>query len=168
MSDFQTSGFHIIPLNLPAKWLEFVLSEQWVELDKLLNEDINEEGGLLRATAEELLFKIYKSFRAKYETMLSVRLGPQDEDQEGIWHDDSSRHMAFSLSLNTEPRIIKGGELSLRPKPYKGVEEKVIETQPYGNLVAFLTGQRSFEHKVSRVTNGKRVVFVIWATLQEV
>lgn len=98
------------------------------------------------------------------ELMLSLREGPQDIDQEGIWHDDGSRDLIFSLSLSQESEIIVGGELFLRRKSNKEAVIKV-KPAPFGTIFLFNTGKRGWEHKVSRVTIGNRLVLVGWLTI---
>ncbi|MCR9205300.1 MAG: 2OG-Fe(II) oxygenase [Halobacteriovoraceae bacterium] len=108
------------------------------------------------------------SFRDRpfdFELMLSLRAGPQDEDQEGIWHDDSSRDLIFSLSLTESFETIEGGELSLRKLDQK---DQIIQisTQSFGTLLFFPSGNGGWEHKISRVKAGNRLVLVGWLTFR--
>ena len=98
--------------------------------------------------------------------MLAVRQGPEDEELEGIWHDDSSRSVAISLSLNSNPEDIQGGQLLMRR--FENKEEVLtIAPRPMGAGHIFATGQQGWEHKTCRVTYGNRLILVLWISLED-
>lgn len=94
------------------------------------------------------------------EHIIAIREAPGDED--GIWHDDGSRILGFSLSLTLNPQAIEGGELRFRPK---GTSDFLsFTTRPLGQMLLFKTGIYGFEHMVSAVTKGQRVVIAGWCS----
>ncbi len=156
----KNEGFLSLPLQLPDSWQNYVGAEDYDSLYREAEDAIRVEGFINKAL-KPLLKEIFIESEPEWELMLAKRLGPQDEDEEGIWHDDGSRRLAISLSLNKNPQSISGGELLLRQKdnPQK---IKTLETQGWGTLLVFATGQWGWEHKVTRVTTGNRLVLVAW------
>jgi len=129
----------------------FVKEQNWEKLDQSFHK-LMEKGGTLRSKLLE-----YHDFE-HFELMLAVR---DSSVEEGIWHDDGSRSFAFTLSLTLEHLKVQGGSLLFRKK---GEPEQLTElpTQEFGALTLFLTGQYGYEHKVSAMSSGKRVVLVGW------
>jgi hypothetical protein len=148
------TGFKKVILNLPQVVINSVKSKNWADLDR---EAFNlcRKGGLIFKELEKI-----HEFET-IEHLINVRQGPDDED--GIWHDDGSRFIAFSLSLNFSPTDIKGGELFLRKK---GDKNKMVTLNPlpFGEMIIFLTGQYHFEHKVGRVGHGERICLAGWCS----
>lgn len=139
------------PLEENVKTL--LLEKNWKELDQYFL-DLSKPGGLLRNFFNEFLD--YE----KLEHIIAIRTAPEDED--GIWHDDGSRFLGFSLSLNLFPEAIQGGELLFR---LKGKKEVVIFTpRPYGTMIIFLSGLFGYEHKVTAVTKNERIVIAGWCS----
>lgn len=101
---------------------------------------------------------INESFIIKKTEFITPLRTPPDED--GIWHDDGSREMAFSIGLNLQPKNIEGGKFLFREK---GTEE-YLEFPPlaWGQLLIFATGTDGFEHRVLKVTKGQRLVIAGW------
>ena len=96
----------------------------------------------------------------KLEHIIAIRSAPDDED--GIWHDDGSRLLGFSLSLNLNPTEIKGGVLSFRAKGT--IQSTNFPPLEYGQIVLFLSGTAGFEHMVSAVTQKTRIVIAGWCS----
>lgn len=144
-------GFCIVDFPLAPKVLEMLQNENWKALDDYFLE-ISTPGGLLRTFLEDFL-----DFQT-LEHIIAIRSAPDDED--GIWHDDGSRFLGFSLSLNLNPQAIVGGELLFKKKDNPHTE--IIKPLPYGQMILFLSGIYGYEHMVSAVTKNKRVVIAGW------
>jgi Rps23 Pro-64 3,4-dihydroxylase Tpa1-like proline 4-hydroxylase len=150
------------PLLLQQGWLKFS-----IELPKAIEQNVKEQdydqldaevaklldgNGLLGQKLSELL-NIEKT-----EFILTLRQPPDDED--GIWHDDGSRELAFSLGLNLEVQQIIGGELELRQK--KGDLSYQFSPLAWGEVLVFLTGIHGWEHRVLRVLQNRRLHAAGW------
>ena len=96
----------------------------------------------------------------KLEHIIALRSAPDDED--GIWHDDGSRILGFSLSLNLNPSEIEGGVLSFRPKG-SSLSTDFMPLE-FAQIVLFLSGTAGFEHMVSAVTKNTRLVIAGWCS----
>lgn len=131
---------------------DFVVKKDWKALDQLAKSWLEPQGPLF-----ELLQK-YCEFQ-QVEHILALRQAPDDE---GIWHDDGSRKLAFSLSLTLDNSSVEGGELSIRAK--SSDEISTLTCRPYGELVLFNTGKDGFEHKISAVRAGQRLVLAGWCS----
>lgn len=109
------------------------------------------------------LFKFLKTFHEfeSIEFILSVRDADDEYQEDGIWHDDGSRLFSFSLSLTTEP--VEGGELGVRR--VGDASFHAVKTPDFGQMILFLTGHYGFEHKIHRVTKGRRVMVVGWCSV---
>lgn len=130
-----------------------LLEKDWKKLDQYFLE-ISKPNGQLRNFLNEFL---------DYETLehiISIRSAPGDED--GIWHDDGSRFLGFSLSLNLNPELIEGGNLYFRKK--ESIESEIFSPRPYGTMILFLSGLSGYEHMVSAVTKGERIVVAGWCS----
>lgn len=145
-------GYHITHLPLPPSAEALALAGDWPGLDRVMREAIDER--LMP------LLKTHKKFE-RIEHMLALRDGSDPEEEDGIWHDDGSRVLAFSWSLNFFGTLT-GGTLGIRPR---GTTHE-IELGPFepGTLIIFQTGVDGFEHRTSRVTHGKRLVCAGWCS----
>ncbi len=145
-------GHIITHLALPESAEALALAGDWPALDKVMREAIDQR--LMP------LLQTHKQFD-RIEHMLALRDGGDPEEEDGIWHDDGSRVLAFSWSLNFfgQPG---GGTLGIRPR---GTTNE-IELGPFdpGTLIIFQTGIDGFEHRTSRVTHGKRLVCAGWCS----
>jgi len=130
-----------------------LLEKKWKELDQYFLQ-ISKPGGQLRH-----FFNDYLDYE-KLEHIIAIRTAPDDED--GIWHDDGSRFLGFSLSLNLHPETIEGGNLSFKKKEEK--DGVVFPPRPYGTIIIFLSGLSGYEHMVSAVTKGERIVIAGWCS----
>ncbi|MBH47789.1 MAG: hypothetical protein CME71_06425 [Halobacteriovorax sp.] len=146
-------GHILLNLKLSESELALVRGRDWQSLDQVAKHWLNPGGKLWSLLAEHARF-------TSVEHILALRSGPDDD--EGIWHDDGSRLLAFSLSLTLKHESVHGGEISIRPKGSS--EAYVLTCQPLGTLVIFNTGQDNFEHRVSAVKAGERLVLAGWCT----
>lgn len=146
-----TKGFELFDVALPLEAEALAKSESWPALDQLMKEAVEE-------SIRPLLIK-YKKFDF-IEHMLAIRKGDDPEEEDGIWHDDSSRVLAFSWSLNFWG-LPTGGTLGIRE-----FGKREIELGPYppGKLIVFNTGIDGFEHRTSRVLQGRRLVCAGWCS----
>ncbi len=153
-ADLLKKGFVETTFPLEEKVKTLLLEKKWKELDQYFL-DISRLDGSLRHFFNDFL---------DYDTLehiIAIRSAPEDED--GIWHDDGSRLLGFSLSLNLFPENIQGGELLFR---LKGDKEAVIfSPRPYGTMIIFLSGLSGYEHKVTAVTENERIVIAGWCSL---
>lgn len=152
-SDLLNNGYIKTQFPLEADVKTLVLEKRWRELDEHFLA-LSRPGGSLRD-----FLNLYLEYE-KLEHIIALRSAPDDE--EGIWHDDGSRFLGFSLSLNLSPSEIAGGELLFKKKEEK--EGVVFPAQPWGTIVLFLSGIFGYEHKVTAVTKGERLVIAGWCS----
>lgn len=150
-SKLKEAGFIIENFPMENCVLDYVQNENWKALDDYFLA-ISKPNGLLRAFLDSYL--TYQTL----EHIIAIRSAPDDED--GIWHDDGSRFLGFSLSLNLEPSLISGGDLRFKKKDNPHIE--IITPRPYGQIILFLSGIYGYEHMVSAVTKSKRMVIAGW------
>ena len=152
MKEFLRNGFEIQDFPLPTSVIISLRSQNWNDLDAQMGQLVSSEGALFHFLSS------YKEFES-IEHIVAIRKAPDDE---GIWHDDGSRKLAFSLSLTEFPSEVEGGSLYFRKK---GVEESLeIKPQALGKLIVFQTGQDGYEHRVGAVVKGQRVICAGWCT----
>ena len=149
--ELQNIGFTIVDFPLESVILEWLKNEDWKNLDDYFLAISKPDGLLNNFLAEFLDFQTL-------EHIIAIRSAPDDED--GIWHDDGSRFLGFSLSLNINPETISGGNLLFKKKidPLPNT----FPPQPMGKMIIFLSGIYGYEHMVSSVTSGKRIVIAGW------
>lgn len=155
IKDQELENNHIIERQFPLneEIISLLKAENWRELDQYFLK-AEKPGGVLFDFLKPLL-----DFES-IEHIIAIRSAPEDED--GIWHDDGSRILGFSLSLTQNHAQTVGGELRFRPKGLP--EYHKIATRPMGTILIFKTGIYGFEHMVSAVTEGKRVVIAGWCS----
>jgi hypothetical protein len=149
---------HIIERGFPlnSEILEALENKDWKKIDQIFL-DAEKPGGFLFHFMQEFL-----DFET-IEHIIAIRSAPGDED--GIWHDDGSRILGFSLSLTQNHEEVIGGELRFRPKNQKDRKDfQSFSTRPLGRILLFKTGIYGFEHMVSEVKNGQRVVIAGWCS----
>ena len=136
-------GYLVQQFSLPSKTRTLVLAQNWPVLDAYMRELVAPDGELFKILSQHAQFKTI-------EHMLAMRDGASADEEDGIWHDDGSRVLAFSLSLNYFG-LPQGGALEIRPKG-----QAVQSLGPYGpgTLVIFRTGVDGFEHRTCKVTAG--------------
>lgn len=147
------SGFLLTQFPVAPIVMDWVTKQEWDKLDQYFL-DISRPDGVLRNFLLDFLDFTH------LEHIISIRRSPDDED--GIWHDDGSRFMGFSLSLNINPPNIHGGELRFRKKESSASE--IFPPLAYGDIVLFLSGIYGYEHMVSAVTKGERIVIAGWCS----
>lgn len=151
-------------LELPLSWRNYVSKQDWDSLYEACLSALK-DGQCLSNVLKSLTLESFQTETFDYEIMLALRTGPQDEEEEGIWHDDGSRDFALSISLNPEPHTIDGGEVYVRQKQAPEVVSS-LENLPWGHFWVFPTGKYGWDHRTSRVNSGNRLVLVIWVTLK--
>jgi hypothetical protein len=154
-SSLLKTGLILKTFPLVDQVMAHVQNEDWIGLDKEIK-NLTHNGGEL--------FKFlhhYHDFN-EIEFIISIRDAENEWEEDGIWHDDGSRVLAFSLSLSIHSNQIQGGRLGIRRKGEERAEE--IPTPEYGTLIIFLTGVYGFEHKIHQVTKGKRIIIAGWCS----
>jgi len=147
----RQQGWLKFAIKLPSTIEQNVRAQNYELLDREVAK-LLDSGGELRLIFNEFLVI------EKTEFILTLRQPPDDED--GIWHDDGSRELAFSLGLNLEPQKIIGGELELRHK--KGDLGYQFSPLSWGEVLVFLTGVHGWEHRVLRVHHHHRLHAAGW------
>jgi hypothetical protein len=148
-------GYHLKKIPLDSSLRGLVQQENWNEVDQCFSK-LTVPGGMIFTMLQE-----FHSF-SKIETMISIRDGKNEWEEDGIWHDDGSRVFAFSLSITINPQEIEGGALELRRKNETHFE--LIATPEFGTAILFLTGIHGFEHRTRQVIKGKRMMLVGWCS----
>lgn len=146
-------GFVAVDFPIDASILNWLQQENWKELDQYFL-DISKNNGLLRTFLADFL-----DFET-LEHIIAIRRAPEDED--GIWYDDGSRFLGFSLSLNRDPARIEGGNLLFKRKD--SLDSEIFPPQPLGKMIIFLSGIYGYEHMVSAVSFGERIVIAGWCS----
>lgn len=159
-NDLRTNGYIKTRIELPEDWLKLVRSENWEQLDKEVQLFTSVESSIVESPLTSLL-KSFCEFES-IEFIISIRDAKNEWEEDGIWHDDGSRKLAFSLSLTENSEQVSGGVLEIRKKG----NEIGIEIPPfaYGEVVVFLTGTSGFEHKINQVTKGRRIIIAGWCS----
>lgn len=147
-------------IELPSHWREYCLNKDYDSLDRIAKLSL-QQNEFLYLKIKSMAKSFFEKSEMSFEHILSLRIGPQDEELDGIWHDDGTRHLAFSLSLNLDYQSIVGGDLLMRKKESPDQILK-IKPRPFGTLTVFCTGMDGWEHKTSLVTNGTRLVLAGW------
>lgn len=148
-------GFKLETFSLPPELRNSVEKDDWNSVDATFHKLTASDGELFK------FLRQYHEFQA-IEFIISIRDSQNDWEEDGIWHDDGSRVFAFSLSLSVDHENIEGGKLGLRKKGEESFTE--IPTPAYGDIILFLTGIHGFEHKIHRVTKGRRVIIAGWCS----
>lgn len=148
-TEYFTKGHNSQKWSVPSTWIEAIRERNWSQLDSLAASSLTLDGEL---------FEIISKFCSinKTEYLISLRESP---DEAGIWHDDGSRDLAFSLALSLAP--FEGMGLSLREK---NQPDTAISLGPreFGTLTCFLTGSNQYEHRTEEVLSGERLVLAGW------
>ncbi len=155
-------GYFLDPLELRPSIREAVVARDWNYLDRLIRIETLPGGAIFDRLSN------YHRF-SEIEFIISIRSSELEPDEDGIWHDDGSRVLAFSLSLTLNPEAVVGGRLEIRRRDgTTGVAGRApsgpIPTPAYGTMIVFATGVWGFEHKINRVSEGERVIIAGWCT----
>src|SRR5256885_1969036 len=121
-------------MELPVEIRQAIEKRDWVRVDQLIQKETQPGGAIF----EEL--QKYAEF-TQIEFIISIRSSLQEPDEDGIWHDDGSRVLAFSLSLTLDADAVEGGRLEMRKRTREGVSEVLhsIPTPPFGTAIIFAT-----------------------------
>ena len=140
-------------MTLPTGLKELIETENYEQLDGTIRDLTSPHGEI---------FKTLRQFRefSEIEFILSLRAAKNEWEEDGIWHDDGSRCLAFSLSL-TEQRP-QGGVLEIRKKGSQ-ISHK-IPTPAFGEMIVFSTGVDGYEHKINKVQEGHRLIAAGWCS----
>lgn len=155
LEKLQDAGFFLKPLVLPDAVCTHVRARDWKTLDEAIGRETRTGGVIFEALRPHARF-------SEIEFIISIRSSHEFPDDDGIWHDDGSRVLAFSLSLTENPEAIEGGRLEVRKKGKESALE--IPTPPFGTMIVFATGVWGFEHKIGRVARGERIIIAGWCT----
>lgn len=152
----NNSALVIKKVVLPDTIKQAVLDQNWNNLDEEFSKLITRDGQF----SKEL--KYFFPELNEVEFIISLRDSKNDYEEDGIWHDDGSRILAFSLGLNIDTTSIEGGNLLVRKK---GEENSIIIPPPkFGECIFFKTGVWGYEHKICAVTKGYRLIIAGWCT----
>jgi hypothetical protein len=146
------NGFAQIKLVLPDEIKQNIRLQNWNNLDRILKIATSPDGFLHQQ------LQLYISIKS-IEFIIAIRSAPDDED--GIWHDDGSRQLAFTLSLVEDLKQLEGGILQLRQKSARE-HITLIPTPAYGTLTIIKTGHEGYEHCVTKVSRGTRIICAGW------
>jgi len=152
-----TQGFLITTIEVPPLVREKLLERNWPGLDQAIARETL-PGGVIFSKLQN-----YAKF-SQIEFIISIRSSFEEPDEDGIWHDDGSRVLAFSLSLTLNPSEIEGGCLEIRRRGEDFPKTETLPTPPYGSMIVFATGHLGFEHKINRVIRGERIIIAGWCT----
>jgi hypothetical protein len=153
-----SNGHFLKSVALPPAIREHVTNRNWNALDEAIRAETLSGGSIYERLRD------FRTF-SEIEFIISIRSSREQDDEDGIWHDDGSRVLAFSLSLTLNHEEIEGGRLEMRRRtsaPDSAVA--VIPTPPYGTMIVFATGYEGFEHKICRVIQGERIIIAGWCT----
>lgn len=153
-NDLLSIGYFFSKVELPAIWKEYINNEEWNILDNSVEK-------YLKESDLSKLLSTYCDYQ-NIEFIISIRDAKNEWEEDGIWHDDGSRKLAFSLSLNQDFKNIKGGVLEIRKKGTKHSQK--IPSFEWARVVIFATGELGFEHKINKVTHGKRIIIAGWCS----
>ncbi|WP_372654834.1 2OG-Fe(II) oxygenase [Halobacteriovorax sp.] len=154
-SELLERGFVKLHLEFPEDFRDAVTNCNWEKVDALIFDYLKPKNILGH------LISSYQQFNYT-EHIIAIRDALTDED--GIWHDDGSRDIAFTWSLNDDCTL-EGGELLFRKK---GLNDHHSITPPKAEtLIIFLTGKFGFEHKVNKVIKGKRKTIAGWCSIEK-
>lgn len=152
-SELEQSNIIEVDFPLNEAILTYLKNEDWISLDQYFLNAEKPGGSLFEFLSTYLEF-------TNIEHIIAIRSAPDDED--GIWHDDGSRILGFSLSLTVKHLETQGGELRFRKKGANAW--LALSTRPLGRMMIFKTGIYGFEHMVSSVTTGRRIVIAGWCS----
>ena len=147
-------GFVLENVVLPAELSLAIQTENWSLVDQIFKTLTAPSGALFHQLHQHHEFN-------SIEFIISLRDAANDFEEDGIWHDDGSRVMAFSLSLTSEP--LEGGVLEIKHKTNPTLHH-YLPTPKYGEMIIFLTGEYGFLHKINRVTKNKRLIIAGWCS----
>lgn len=149
----KKQGFCQVKCPLPHEIIELVQLKKYDKIDETFKKLLSPSNELFS------FFKNYTPYSISHiEHIISLRESENEWEEDGIWHDDGSRVLAFSLSLTiTKP---EGGVLEIRRKG-EACSSKIV-TPDYGTAIIFKTGKENYEHKINMVKKGSRLIVAGW------
>src|SRR5690606_23964057 len=143
------NGYHLSYFPLSEEVRTLVSEERFEELDLIFKDLTSSEGAL---------FKFIQKYHdiSSIETMISLRDGSNECEEDGIWHDDGSRVFAFSLSLTLDE--VQGGRLGIKQRGRENFNP--VPTPSFVGISLFITRLSGCEHTSHQVTKGKRCIIV--------
>ncbi len=151
----MNTGFHLTYFPLTEDIRNYVRTENWKEIDDAFKHLSSPKGRLFE------FLKQYHEF-SSIEFIISIRDADSEWEEDGIWHDDGSRVFAFSLSLTENASEIEGGRLGIKRRSDERVA--LLPTPEFGGIILFLTGLYGYEHRIHRVTKGRRIIIAGWCS----
>ena len=151
--ELNEQGFCLCRLPLSSAMINSIRREDWPVLDNEVFKYLSAEGPWRKLLSR---FTTIKST----EHIIAIRDAANEFEEDGIWHDDGSRVLAFSLSLTFNSRNIIGGLLGFRIKGSQHFEQ--IPTPLIGTAIIFKTGVSGYEHKIHQLTQGRRIIIAGW------
>jgi hypothetical protein len=157
LETIASQGYFCKKIALPTSISEKVKERNWIEVDRLIREEVKKGGIIFNELIQITEF-------SEIEFIISIRSSLEEPDEDGIWHDDGSRVLAFSLSLTLDHLAVQGGRLGIRKREGESISTQEIPTPPFGTMIIFATGHQGFEHKIHRVVQGERIIIAGWCT----
>lgn len=154
-----SQGCFAAQVALPATIQQRVGQRDWPALDAEIRTETLPGGSIFEALQSYGLANF-----SQIEFIISIRSSLEYPDEDGIWHDDGTRVLAFSLSLTLEPALVEGGRLEIRRRFTESATTAVFATPCFGEMIVFATGHQGFEHRITRVTAGERIIIAGWCT----
>lgn len=147
-------GYLFTNIDLPKYLKTYVQESDFKSIDDLFHKFTSQDG---------ILFKFLSQFEEfeEIEFIISLRDAKNEWEEDGIWHDDGSRKLAFSLSIK-DSSATEGGTLEIRKKN-SSVSNKIPPFN-FGEIVVFKTGTSGYEHKINQVTKGQRLIIAGWCS----
>lgn len=153
-NDLLKYGYFKSTFPITSNIGQWTKDEAWDEIDSYFQKQTSAAGELFQ------YLKRFEDFES-IEFIISLRDGASEWEEDGIWHDDGSRVLAFSLSLKSNHDVL-GGNLLFRKKGAQTAT--VIPPFGFGEIIVFKTGVTGYEHKVERVNAGRRIVVAGWCS----
>lgn len=144
-------GYCQLNIELPTLVRQSIIQKDYNQLDELFLSYTKPDGFLFKQLSDFIHFH-------RIEFIISLRDAQNEWEEDGIWHDDGSRALAFTISLTQES--IEGGVLGFRKKGE--IDYSKIPTPPYGTMTVFKTGRDGYEHKIHKVSRGSRLIIAGW------
>ena len=149
------NGYLISKIELPPAIRGMVVQRNWEALDRAIAAETAPTGMIFKELRNHGEF-------SEIEFIIAIRSSREEPDEDGIWHDDGSRVLAFSLSLTLNPEAIEGGRLEIKKRGADLSTAQILPTPPFGTMIVFATGHQGFEHKIGRVIQGERIIIAGW------
>ena len=147
-------GFLLTKFDLDQKIKTYALANEFEKIDECFQRLTKPDGKLFNYLKK---FEVFNSI----EFIISLRDAQNEWEEDGIWHDDGSRILAFSLSI-LDSHEVQGGVLEIKQKT--STQSQKIAPFNFGEIVIFKTGTSGFEHKINAVTKGRRLIIAGWCS----